>query len=95
MNISLTPQLKALVDQKVASGRYNSASEVIREALRALEDQDRLREQLRLRELRRDLDLGLEDLKHGRSSAVNKNTLKEIRAEGRKKMASLKAKKAL
>ena len=94
MNISLTPQLKALVDQKVASGRYHSASEVIREALRALEDQDRLRE-LWLRELRRDLDLGLEDLKHGRSSAVNKSTLKEIEAEGRKKMAALKAKKAL
>ncbi|MEM6262849.1 MAG: type II toxin-antitoxin system ParD family antitoxin [Bacteroidota bacterium] len=30
MNISLTPQLEALVQEKVASGMYNSASEVIR-----------------------------------------------------------------
>ena len=58
-----------------------------------MEDQDRLRE-LRLRELRRDLDLGLEDLQHGGASAVSKSTLKEIEAEGRKKMAALKAKQA-
>ena len=93
MNISLTPELKALVERKVSSGRYQSASEVIREALRALEKEDRMRE-LRLDELRRDLDLGLEDLKAGRSSPVTKNTLKEIEAEGRKKLAAFKTKKA-
>jgi len=35
MNISLTPELQALVQRKVASGLYNNASEVVREALRA------------------------------------------------------------
>lgn len=34
MNISLTPELEKLVQAKVASGLYNNASEVIREALR-------------------------------------------------------------
>ncbi|MGA8065735.1 MAG: type II toxin-antitoxin system ParD family antitoxin, partial [Terriglobales bacterium] len=34
LNINLTPQLEKLVRQKVSSGRYNSASEVVREALR-------------------------------------------------------------
>lgn len=34
MNISLTPELDAVVRKKVASGLYNNASEVIREALR-------------------------------------------------------------
>lgn len=34
MNISLTPQLESYVKQKVAGGMYNSASEVVREALR-------------------------------------------------------------
>ena len=34
MNISLTPELESAVKQKVDSGLYNSASEVIREALR-------------------------------------------------------------
>jgi antitoxin ParD1/3/4 len=44
MNVSLTPHLEKLVSQKVASGLYNSASEVIREALRLLEEQDRMRQ---------------------------------------------------
>jgi antitoxin ParD1/3/4 len=48
MKIMLTPELKALIDRKVASGLYQSASEVVREALRALKDRDRMRE-LRLR----------------------------------------------
>ena len=34
MNVSLTPELEKLVNAKVESGRYNSASEVVREALR-------------------------------------------------------------
>ena len=44
MNVSLTPQLEELVRRKVATGLYNNASEVVREALRLLDEQDRLRE---------------------------------------------------
>jgi antitoxin ParD1/3/4 len=44
MNVNLTPELEALVQRKVASGLYNNQSEVVREALRLLEQQDRLRE---------------------------------------------------
>ena len=36
MNVSLTPDLERFVRGKVASGLYNSASEVVREALRLL-----------------------------------------------------------
>jgi antitoxin ParD1/3/4 len=43
MNVSLTPELDRFVAGKVESGRYTSASEVIREALRLLEEQDRAR----------------------------------------------------
>jgi antitoxin ParD1/3/4 len=43
MNVSLTPQLDKFVVKKVASGRYTSASEVIREALRLMEERDRTR----------------------------------------------------
>lgn len=43
MNVSLTPQLEKFVSAKVESGRYNSASEVVREALRLLEEQDHAR----------------------------------------------------
>src|ERR1039458_8279681 len=40
MNVPLTPELEQLVENKVKSGRYHSASEVIREALRLLEVRD-------------------------------------------------------
>jgi antitoxin ParD1/3/4 len=40
MNVSLTPELEKFVSVKVGSGRYNSASEVVREALRLLEEHD-------------------------------------------------------
>lgn len=40
MNVSLTPELEKFVSAKVHSGRYNSASEVVREALRLLEEHD-------------------------------------------------------
>ncbi len=59
MNVNLTPQLEEMVRAKVSSGMYNSASEVVREALRLLEEQDRLR-QLKLEELRRQIRKGLE-----------------------------------
>jgi antitoxin ParD1/3/4 len=40
-NVSLTPELEDLVDRKVASGRYRSASEVVRAALRLLDERER------------------------------------------------------
>ena len=46
-NVSLTPELEALVDSKVASGRYRSASEVVRAALRLLDERDRRIEQMK------------------------------------------------
>lgn len=59
MNVSLTPELEQLVQAKVKSGRYLSASEVVREALRLLEERDRLFE-LRLAELQQKLSIGVE-----------------------------------
>ncbi len=43
MNVSLTPELDRFVACKVESGRYTSASEVVREALRLFEEYDRAR----------------------------------------------------
>ena len=40
MNISLSPRLEELVQQKVASGTYGSFSQVIEEALFLLEERD-------------------------------------------------------
>ena len=66
MNVSLTPQLEDLIRKKVATGMYNSSSEVVREALRLLDERDRIH-QMRLEELRKDIQLGLDQLDRGES----------------------------
>jgi antitoxin ParD1/3/4 len=64
MNVNLTPELEELVLAKVKSGRYNSASEVVREALRLMEQKDELRK-IEIRELRRRIDHGLSEADRG------------------------------
>ena len=64
MNISLTADLERFVNEKVASGMYTSASEVIHEGLRLLKERDELR-RFRTDELRRDLMLGVEQVRAG------------------------------
>jgi antitoxin ParD1/3/4 len=64
MNVSLTPELEQLVHEKVKSGRYLSASEVVREGLRLLEERDRLH-QLRLTELQQKLTLSIQQADQG------------------------------
>jgi antitoxin ParD1/3/4 len=59
INVSLTPQLEEMVRQKVAGGLYTSASEVVREALRLMEAQDRL-QAVKLEQLRQDIQDGIE-----------------------------------
>jgi antitoxin ParD1/3/4 len=43
MNVSLTPELERFIQGKVESGLYNNASEVVREGLRLLKEQDEIR----------------------------------------------------
>lgn len=85
MNISLTPHLEELVKGKVESGLYNSASEVMREALRLLEERDQLRE-LRLKELRREIQKGIN------SGASTPLDMEEIKERGRKRLAAQQGK---
>ena len=59
MNVNLTPQLEEMVRQKVTSRMYTSASEVVREALRLMDEQDRLRS-AKLESLRQDIRAGLD-----------------------------------
>lgn len=69
MTISLTPELESLINRKVKSGQYNSAGEVVRESLRLLDEQDRLRE-LRLEDLRKEIKKGEDEIKAGRFITV-------------------------
>jgi antitoxin ParD1/3/4 len=43
-NVSLTPELEGFAEQCVTSGRYSNVSEVMRAALRLLQDQEAKRE---------------------------------------------------
>jgi antitoxin ParD1/3/4 len=64
MDISLSPDLEQLVHEKVASGSYSSASEVVREALRLLQQHDQL-QSVRLAELKREIAKGIEAADRG------------------------------
>jgi antitoxin ParD1/3/4 len=64
MPLTLTPQLEALVRQKVDAGLYHSPGQVLEEALRLLDERDASRQQ-RLEELRREIAVGLEQLDRG------------------------------
>src|SRR5262249_28040575 len=64
MNVSLTPELEKFVAQKVQSGLYQTASEVIREGLRLLEERDALH-QARLEEIRQPTEDGTAQLAGG------------------------------
>ena len=68
MHVSLTDRLAAYVREKVESGRYNNASEVVREALRLLEQNDEIR-QLKLDRLREAIFLGDRQVASGELSS--------------------------
>ncbi len=93
MNVSLTPELETLISKKVESGRYTSASEVVREALRLLEEQDTLRE-LRRDELRKEILKGVEQMRKGQYTTYSLEELdtlsKEISRRGRAKLEAKK-----
>ena len=64
MNISLTPELERRIAEKVESGLYTTASEVVREGLRMLFEADRTRDK-RMDELMASLEEGLDELDRG------------------------------
>ncbi len=88
MNVNLTPQLEEMVRQKVSSGLYTSASEVVREALRLMDEKDRLRT-AQLAQLRQDMRSGIDS---GTAAAWE---AAEVKREGRaKRMTASRASKA-
>jgi len=81
INVNLTPALEGLIRQKVSSGRYNSASEVVREALRLMEVEDQLRA-ARLEQLRHEIQDGLH------SGPARPWSVSEMKREGRKRLVT-------
>ena len=88
MNVSLTPELEKFVNGKVQGGRYNSASEVVREALRLLEEHEQARA-TQLDEFNRELGRRLAALDRGEhvDSGEARARLQRKSEERRKKRA--------
>jgi antitoxin ParD1/3/4 len=82
LNVSLTPELEQMIQKKVRSGMYQTASEVVRESLRLLKGRDEMQQQ-RMAELRADIAVGLRELDAGQSVVLDKKALVRIKAKGR------------
>jgi len=65
VNVSLTPELGAFLQSRVKSGRYQTTSEVVREALRLLQYQEKEREQ-GMKQLKAKLQRGAAQAERGR-----------------------------
>ena len=89
MNVSLTPELEQFVQTKVQSGRYNSASEVVREALRLLEEHERARATAQMAGFNEELGRRLASLDRG-----EKITPSEVRARLRRKSSERRKERA-
>jgi antitoxin ParD1/3/4 len=88
MNVSLSRQLRGFIERKVRTGKYQTASEVVREGLRLIEDRDTQRA-LQLRRLREEIQVGLDQIKEGQVAPLD---MKKIKAEGRKHLAARRLK---
>ena len=83
VNVNLTPELEALVRDKIASGRYQSESEVVCDALRLMEARDQ-EYQSRLEWLRREVQAGID------SGNAGELDIEDIKRRGRERLEQLR-----
>jgi antitoxin ParD1/3/4 len=86
MNVSLSPEIDAWINEKVKSGMYNSSSEVIREGLRMLMEREEQRLSM-LEDLRKELLIGVHQLDSGKSHAFDSNMVEKVKQGARKQFA--------
>lgn len=84
MNVSLTPQLERLIHRKVKTGLYQTASEVVREGLRLLQQRDEFERQRLRQAIQAGLDSGFDEYDEQGLRAL----AEEIKAEGRARKAA-------
>ena len=80
-SVALGEHFETFVRTQIASGRYNNASEVVRDGLRMLQDHDAQRE-AKLQRLRGDIQAGIDS---GPSTLLD---MREVKAEGRRRRAA-------
>lgn len=88
-NVVLTDHLEQVIDRLVTSGRYQNASEVLRDGLRLVEQREN-REAAKLAALREAAHAGFSDIDEGRFVDTSDNRIGDLVASlGRKAAASM------
>jgi antitoxin ParD1/3/4 len=89
LNVSLTPELEKFIHDRVASGRYQTASEVVREALRLMEFHERDKTEAYL-DLKAKLQRAAAEAENGDLYDADEvfEELRKMSAERRKRKAS-------
>ncbi|WP_420125204.1 ribbon-helix-helix domain-containing protein [Longimicrobium sp.] len=64
MPVSFSPELERRIAEKIESGEYDSAEDVVTDALDALSDRTE-EEEAKLRSLRADIDIGIAEMERG------------------------------
>lgn len=83
-NLSLPPELEEFVSGALASGKYSTQGDLLREALLLLRDRERVRE-ARLQDLRQELQIGLDESARGESEPFD---VEEIKGEVRQQLVT-------
>ncbi len=83
VTITLPAEMAAMLKHAVAAGDYASSSEVVRDALRDWQDKRAIRAE-KLAALKRDIDVGLQDIEAGRVVDFDP---KDIMSRGRLRLA--------
>lgn len=80
MDVSLTPEQEAFIEQAVKSGRFATTADAMAEAVRLLEAQD-----AKLQLLKRDIELGLAS---GEAGDLDEASIEDVKARGRARLAA-------
>jgi antitoxin ParD1/3/4 len=99
LNVSITPHFSRFIRSKIKSGRYSNASEVVREALRRLEQDEMLREQTIIGDpdnAQAEVLKGFASIEQGdyvdlKDSQELREFFADVIARGKKRLASRKA----
>jgi antitoxin ParD1/3/4 len=92
MNVSLTTALEKFIQKKVASKQYQTASEVVRQALRLMQSEEEY-DKARLVALRQDIQVGIDQGERGeyleiRNEQDKQALLEQIGRQGRARLAA-------
>ena len=80
MELAVSPELQQIVREKVESGDYASADDLLREALQLLDDRDRLRA-WKLEELRKEIAVGIQQAEQGMVAPLDMDAIRTKVAE--------------